>query len=336
MSLTIRDVAKKAGVGVATVSRVMNNSGQVSPQMRELVRAAITEMGYVPNPTARRLSLGRTFTIGVIVPFFTRYSFVERLRAIENLLANAGYDVVIFNVETVERRDKYFSEVPRADRVDGVIIISLVPPETQARALKNSGVPVVLVDIYNPLLPSVSEDSVAGGRNATQHLLELGHREIAYIGDIFENPFDFTSSRNRYQGYAEALTAAGIPLNPDLVRLGEHGRAQAREMALSLLRAHARPSAIFASSDTQAMGILEAARDLGLRVPEDLSVIGYDDIEVAEYLGISTMRQSLFESGTLGAELLLHLLSGPDASQVPMFTPIPSALIARSTTGPLL
>jgi DNA-binding LacI/PurR family transcriptional regulator len=335
MSVTIRDVAKRAGVGVATVSRVINNSDLVSPGTRGVVLQAITELNYAPNPTARRLSLGRTFTIGVISPFFTRYSYIERLRAIEHVVSNSGYDIVVFNVESVERRDRYFREVPRPDRVDGVIIISLSPSEDHVASFRAGNVPVVLVDTVHPRLTSVCEDSVHGGSVATQHLINLGHRRIAFIGDVFENPYGFTSMRYRHIGYVEALRASGIAPDQNLLMLGEHGREQAREMALALLSGSNRPTAIVAASDTQAMGVLMAARELNLRVPEDLSVIGYDDIEVAEYLGLTTMRQSLYESGKLGVELLMRLMEASPGDRERVETiGLPSELVVRSTTGP--
>jgi DNA-binding LacI/PurR family transcriptional regulator len=336
MSVTIRDVAKKAEVGVATVSRVINNSELVSPGTRSRVMQAISELNYAPNPTARRLSLGRTFTIGVISPFFTRYSYIERLRAIEHIVSNSGYDIVVFNVESIERRDRYFREVPRPDRVDGVIIISLSPSDEHVAAFQVGNVPVVLVDTVHAGLTSVCEDSIVGGRVATQHLIDLGHRRIGFIGDVFENPYGFTSMRYRHAGYLEALDAAGIPVEAGLMQLGEHGRDQARMLALALLQRAQRPTAIVAASDTQAMGVLMAARELGLRVPEDLSVIGYDDIEVAEYLGLTTMRQSLYESGKLGVEALMRQMSTTAAERsAPQQIGLPSELVVRSTTGPV-
>ncbi len=333
MTVTIRDVAKRAGVGVATVSRVINHSALVSDATRETVVKAIAELNYTPNPTARRLSLGRTFTLGVITPFFTRYSYTERLRAIEHLASRAGYDIIVFNVDSVERRNRHFLEVPRPDRVDGVIVMSL-PPNDEEAALFNAGsVPVVLVDTVHASLTSICEDSVHGGRVATQHLIELGHRRIGFIADTFDNLYGFTSMRNRYLGYSQALQAVGLDIETGLIQLGEHGQEAAQRMAVALLSAPDRPSAIVAASDTHAMGVLKAAHALGLRVPQDLSVIGYDDIEVAEYLGLSTMRQSLYESGQLGVEALLAQISSGRAAGDIRHTRLLSELVVRSTTA---
>jgi DNA-binding LacI/PurR family transcriptional regulator len=334
-SVTIRDVAKKAGVGLATVSRVINESPQVSEATRRRVLEVIAELHYTPNPTARRLSLGKTLTIAVITPFFTRPAFIERLRGIENTLAESDYDLNIYNVETVQRRDQCMQQIPRPDRADGVIILSLSPRDDDLPFLQRAQVPIVLVDANHPSLSSLNRvivDDVAGGRTATQHLIDLGHRRIGYISDYLNNPFNFTSSRYRYQGYRQALDAAGIPFYPPYHGQGEHGRSEARLLADQMLALAERPTAIFAASDTQAMGVLEAARNAGLRVPEDLSVIGYDDIEIAEYLGLTTIRQLLYESGQIGVELLLDTLEGISAS--PVCRVLPTELIVRATTAP--
>jgi DNA-binding LacI/PurR family transcriptional regulator len=278
---------------------------------------------------ARRLSLGKTLTVAAIVPFFTRPAELERLRGVESTLAGSEYDLIVFNVETVERRDECFVDVPRPDRVDGVLIISLTPSDEDVKRFKSSGVPVVLVDTHHPDLSRAVTDDVAGGQLATQHLIDLGHRRIAYVGDLLSNPFNFTSSRDRYQGYRQALETAGIPFQPDYHQ-GEHGRYEARHLTAELLALPERPTAIFAASDTQAMGVLEAARDVGMVVPRDLSVIGYDDIEIAEYLGLTTIRQSLYESGQRGVELLLKTLENQGA---PESRVLPIELVARATTA---
>ncbi len=335
MAITIRDVAQKAGVGLGTVSRVINNSPQVSEATRARVLQTIHELDYSPNPIARRLAWGHTQTIAVIVPYFTRPSFVERLRGIQAALAESPYDLVVFSVETVEQRNRHFREVPRRDRADGVLIVSLAPTDSEAETFAASGVPIVLVDTQHEALSQVIEDSVLGGRLATEHLIGLGHRRIGYISDLLIDPlqpFYFTSSRNRYRGYRQALAAAGIPIQPDYHCEGLHGRYEARKLAAGLLALPERPTAIFAASDTQAMGVLEAARDAGLRVPEDLSVIGYDDIEVAEYLGLTTVRQLMYESGERGVELLLATMDTPP--EAPVCDILPVEMVVRDTTAP--
>jgi DNA-binding LacI/PurR family transcriptional regulator len=331
--VTIRDVAKRAGVGVGTVSRVLNDHPSVREPTRQKVLQAIAELDYSPNLLARRLSLGKTLTIAVIIPFFTRPSSVGRLRGVEYALADSEYDLILFNVETTARRDACFRDIPRRERVDGLLIISLSPRDDDVDRFLRAGVPTVLLDARHPRLSRTVTDDVAGGRMATQHLIDLGHHRIGYVSDPLENPFNFVSSRDRYEGYRQALDEAGIPFQSEYHRQGEHGRKEARENALRLLSLPDPPTAIFAASDTQAIGVLEAAQEMGLRVPEDLSIVGYDDIEVAEYLHLTTMRQPLFVSGVQGVELLLESIAAPPSS--PRRVVLPFELVARGTTAPM-
>jgi DNA-binding LacI/PurR family transcriptional regulator len=332
MPVTIRDVAKHAGVGVGTVSRVLNKSTCVSDGTRQRVLDAIKTLDYRPNPIARRLSLRRTLTISVIAPFFTRPSFVERLRGTEHALAESEYDMILYNVETTERRDECFEAVPRRERTDGMLVIALSPTDEVVNHFLQSGVPTVLIDAHHPSLSRVVIDDVEGGRLATQHLIDLGHRHIGFIGDHFQDLFNSFHCRDRYCGYQDALRRAGIEVRPDYYRQGDHGQQEARLMARDLLSLADRPTAIFAASDTQAMGVIEAANDLGLRVPEDLSVIGYDDIEVASFVHLTTIRQPLYSSGVEGVSLLLETIEDP--TPAPRRVLLPLELVERGTTAP--
>lgn len=331
---TIYDVAEHAGVGIATVSRVLNDSQRVRPQTRERVLAAIKELNYTPSKVARGLSRGQThpstLTIGVIVSFFTRPAFVERLRGIEMAVAEHKHQLTIFNVETADQRDARFREV--IGRVDALLIVSLPPGEEDVARFLDSGTPTVLVDAPHPRLNSVVVRDVEGGRLATEHLIEKGHRKIAYIGDPFDNPFGFQTSRDRYTGYRQALETAGIPLREEYVLLGEHGQYRAKLMAKQLLNLDDPPTAIFAFSDTQAMGVLGAVRESGLTCPDDVSLVGFDDIEVAQYLGLTTVHQPLYESGLRAFELLMEVIEAPPAS--PVVIELPVTLIERQTTAP--
>lgn len=334
MAATIRDVARRAGVGLGTVSRVLNNSPLVSPVTRKRVLEAIAELRYSPSQIARSFASGKNFTISAIAPFFTRPSVIERLRGVESALHASGYSLVVFNVETAARRDTCLHDLTRHDRSDGALIISLTPREDEVAALRDSGLPVVLIDAAVAGIGGVQIDDVAGGELATRHLLDLGHRRIGFIGDADEEirAFNFTSSRHRNVGYRRALAAAGLEPQPDYQRYGAHGRYEARLLARQLLHLPQPPTAIFAASDTQAMGVLEAARDLHLRVPDDLSIIGFDDIDVAEYLGLSTVQQPLFTSGTRGVELLLGLIGGDPPLPQPEILTVD--LVVRHTTAP--
>jgi LacI family transcriptional regulator len=336
MPATIRDVAKKAGVGLGTVSRVINQSPKVSVETRKRVLDAIEELDFRPSPIARRLSLGRTQTIATLVPFFTRPATVERLRGVEISIAGSEYDLIVFNIETPERRDSAYRDIARRERVDGLLVISLPPTPEALGYLKSAKIPLVFVDVNHPdidAFPRVVVDDVQGSRLAIEHLLELGHKRIGFISDPLNEPFSFTASHHRFQGYQQALDEAGIQLDSQLHRHTEHGRYEARELALELLGLPERPTAIFAASDTQAIGVLEAARSIGLKVPEQLSVVGYDDLDLAAHLNLTTVRQLLFESGQIGVRMLLEAIADPELP--PTCEWLPTELVVRGTTASL-
>lgn len=327
---TIRDVARHAKVGVGTVSRVLNDSPLVSEDARRRVHRTIDELGYRRSSTARNLSLGRTQMIGVVAPFFTSASVLERLRGVVDQLRDHGdYDLVLFDVESLAQREDAFRSFARTDRVDGLLVMSLRPSDEEVDRLRREGLPVVLVDVVHPALPRVVIDDTLGGSLATEHLLARGHTTIGFVGDA-PSPFGFTSSERRRQGMARALRRAGIARNGALEILAPHGREHARESAERLLNLPDRPSAIFAASDVQAMGVLEIARAKGLRVPADLAVIGFDDIEVAEVLGLTTVRQPLRDTGARGVDLLLSAIDGDGGEPTEELAPL--TVIARMTT----
>lgn len=250
------------------------------------------------------------------------------------MLSDTDFDLVIRDVDTAERRDRALHRLPLAQRTDGLLVISLQPTDTEMNDLRAAPVPVVIVDAHAPDvqgLPHVVGDDIRGGALATDHLLDLGHRRIAFIGDRIDHPLA-PSSRHRYAGYERALKGRGIQIRPELLAFGEHGRYEARDLAAALLATSARPTAVFAASDTQALGVLSAAHQVGLRVPEDLSVMGYDDVEIASHVGLTTVRQHLYESGRLGAEMLLSEVRSR-AAEPPSVVLAPEVLV-RGTTAP--
>lgn len=332
---TIRDVAQRAGVSLATVSRALNGSSLVNEDTKRRIVAVAAELDFAPSLSARRLSLGKTQTITVLASFLTRPQAAERLRGIDAALADSEFDLVIYNVETVEKRNQYFQTLPLRQRTDGLLVVSLPPPADRVARLARADVPVVFIDAHQGIeaLPRVHGDDVAGGALATRHLLEMGHRRIGFVGDAFDNPFGFTSSHDRYEGYARALASADLSAGEQPVLLGSHGRYEARDLAARMLVQADRPTAIFAASDTQALGVLAAAQDLGLHVPDDLSVIGYDDIEACDFVGLTTVRQHLFESGRQGAQLLMSEII-ERAPTAPAVVLDPEIVRRRTTAGP--
>jgi DNA-binding LacI/PurR family transcriptional regulator len=237
-----------------------------------------------------------------------------RLAGALTVLDEQGYDTVVCNVDTPQQRDHHLAALTRRHRADGVMVVSLRLSRQQLESFRRAGVPLVTVGVLAPGVPQTITDDVMGGRLATGHLLALGHRRIGFVGDTAHRMsvthLGFSSSQHRLSGYRQALAAAGVDYDAGLVRRGPFGPANAETLAAGLLALPDRPSAIFAASDTQAMGVLTAADRCGIAVPGQLSVIGFDDIESAALLGLSTVRQPLENSGAEGARRLCALLRG--------------------------
>jgi LacI family transcriptional regulator/LacI family repressor for deo operon, udp, cdd, tsx, nupC, and nupG len=326
---TIRDVARRAGVGVGTVSRVLNDSPSVTKATHARVIKAIDQLGYRRSSTARSLSLGRSHAVGVVAPFFTSPSVVERLRGVVERLAERGYSLVLFSIETPQQESITLQELAR-QRVDGLLVISLPLSPDELAALRRDDLPVVMVDVGHDELPHVVIDDVRGGELATEHLIEKGHERIGFVGDVPTNPFGFTSSERRRKGFKRVIRRKRIRAANAPEALGGYGRVEARRLAEELLSADDPPTAVFAASDMQAIGVLETAGSMGLRVPDDLAVIGFDDIEMAGVIGLTTVRQPLYETGARGADLLLAAIEGEADSALEELKPL--VVIERDTT----
>jgi DNA-binding LacI/PurR family transcriptional regulator len=332
---TIADVAAVAGVGVGTVSRVLNGGVNVRESTRLKVLEVIERLGYRPSHLAAALSRGTQRTVAILVPHLTRPATVARLAGALSVLDQQRYDTIVCNVDTPEQRDHHLAALTARHRADGVIIVSVHLGQQHLAAFRRGGIPLVTVDVPAPGVPQTIIDDVAGGRLATTHLLGLGHRRIGFIGDAVARKtacdLGFASSRRRLQGYRRALAAAGVAADPELVRLGPHGPGVAAELAEQLLRLPEPPTAIFAASDTQAMGVLRAAEQRGFPVPRRLSVVGFDDIESAALLSLSTVRQPLEHSGAEAARRLCALLRGVQVR--PLRQLLPLRIVQRSSTG---
>jgi DNA-binding LacI/PurR family transcriptional regulator len=332
---TIADVAAASGVGVGTVSRVINGAANVREATRDSVLKVIDQLGYRPSHLAVSLSRGTARTMAIVVPHLTRPSVVMRLAGALAVLDEQGYDTVVCNVDTPQQRDHHLAALTKRHRADGVIVVSLRLSRQQLASFGRAGVPLVTVGVLAPGVPQTVTDDVAGGRLATEHLLSLGHRRIGFVGDTVRrmsaSNLGFTASEHRLRGYRQALAVAGIDYDPRLVRRGPYGPANAEALAAELLALPDRPSAIFAASDTQAMGVLTAADRCGIPVPGQLSVIGFDDIESAALLGLSTVRQPLEDSGAEGARRLCALLREEQVS--PLRQQLALAVVHRSSTA---
>lgn len=302
--VTIHDVARHAGVAVATVSRVMNNTGQVRTETRMRVLAAVEALGYRPNRTARGLARGRLATVAALVPFVTHPSAFARVQGMVETCRHLGLPVSLFDVELPEHQGEHLSALTGDLRPEGLVIVALHPSDDECDRLRTAGLRPVLLDAEHDEFSSVCVDDEAGGVLATEHLLGLGHERVGFVGDLEHDRFGFTASERRHRGYLRALATAGIAPREEYVCTGPHGRDTARRHARALLDLAEPPTALFAASDTQALGVLEAARERGLRVPEDLSVVGFDDVDIAAHAGLTTIRQPLVDSGRQAARIV--------------------------------
>jgi DNA-binding LacI/PurR family transcriptional regulator len=329
---TIQDVARHANVAVGTVSRVINESQGVKPATRQRVLKAIKELDYSPNLIARSMTSKRTGSVGVIVPFFTRPFFSEVLRGVAVAVAQTGRELILYNVESNEQCVSYYHTLPKQRKADGLLLISLYPDDAAVAGFRRADLPVVLIDAYHPLLTSLVVNNVEGAYQAVKCLIEHGHRRIGFINGIAEGDFHFNTSNDRFIGLHRALGGAGILYEPDLVLTAEWSRQGGRQAALQLLTRPNRPTAIFAASDIQAVGVLEAARSLNMSVPTDLSVIGFDGIELSEILELSTIQQPMQHMGELGAQKLMKQIeSNTDIEAGPELIRVQPGLVLRHT-----
>ena len=329
---TIEDVAVAARVSVATVSRALRGLPNVAASTRERVERVANELNYRADPAASRLATGRSKSLAVVVPFVNSWYCAEIMAGVEAVCAEAGYDTLVISLRTdgTERRTIDGSEALHR-RVDGLVMVDIALSDDEVDAVKDHGLVVVSIGPELHGCRSTGIDDVEVGRLATHHLVELGHRRIGMIGDRTDSVFWFVVPRLRQHGYEQACHDAGIAVDPRLIVEGSftvQGGAEAFEHLMSL---DDPPTAVFAIGDAMAFGVMQRARELGLSVPGDVSVIGVDDQPVAEVLGLTTIHQDVAEHGARAARWLVDELSGNDTSVHRFDAPI--ELVVRETTG---
>ncbi len=330
---TIYDVAELAGTSIATVSRVLNSPGRVSEASRRKVMAAIDQLNFVPKAEARARTLQSTGRIGVITPFFTSPSFVDRLRGVAAALARSHYELVVYTVDTMERLNGYLSTLPITGNLDGLIIISLPINDEAAERLINNRIRTVLIEHAHPAFSVISVDDHEGGRMAAQHLIEQGHKRLSYVyfGEIPD--YSIHPEVERLAGFREALAEHGLTLPDEYIKYVPVSRVGIREKLAELLALPEPPTGIFAPSDDLAIRVIHRARELGWMVPRDFSVVGYDGIEIAEHVDLTTISQRLTDSGRVAAEMLLAALT--DSTQPIQQVQLQLQLQVRGTTSRL-
>lgn len=333
---TIKDVARHANVSVTTVSHVVNGTRHVSDEGRARVQEAIRALGYVPSAIARSLKSNNTRTLGMLIPNSSNPYFAEIVHAVEDRAFGAGYNVILCNTNDEAHRQGSYLQVLAERRIDGLIVVSTGQDSTLPTQLAGLSVPTVLVDreieIAEQPCDLVETAHMQGGQLATQHLLALGHRRIACIS----GPAGLVPSEQRIAGWRAALAAAGCDHGDHLVWNGHFTSQGGYDAMHALLGAGATPpTAVFVCNDLMAMGALCAAHERGLRVPESLSIVGFDDIELAAFTSppLTTVAQPKQRIGTLAVDMLLERIDGQrqDARQV-MLQP---ELRTRSSTAPL-
>jgi len=328
---TIYDVAKSASVSISTVSRVINGSSSVSDATRERVQDAIDRLNFVPKAEARARAMKDFARIGVLTPFFTAPAFVQRLRGVAAGLMSTRYELTIFTVESLDHLNHYLATLPLTGHLEGLILLSLRVNDESARKLVENGLETVLIEFPRADLNTVEIDDIAGGELAADFLFQKGHKRVGFIGDTTDlGPHAILPITKRLWGFQKGLTKYDISLTDELICTSRYEVKDAEEKITHILQHPDRPTAIFAATDLQAVGVINKARQLGIRVPEDLAVLGFDNLDVADYIGLSSIDQSLDESGRLAVEILLARLKDPGRPL--RHVRLPLTLIERNTT----
>ncbi|MET3351711.1 UNVERIFIED_ORG: DNA-binding LacI/PurR family transcriptional regulator [Arthrobacter sp. UYEF1] len=341
----IKDVADRAGLSIATVSRALSGKANVSAKSRQLAKAAADELGFVPSYHASSLASGRNHNVGLVVPSIHRWYFSSVLEGVSGTLLDAGYDLTLYNMgDRPERRRSVLSDFLLRKRLDAVITVALVLSDAEIKQLLAFRRPIVGIGGALAGASTIRIDDARLARTATEHLLGLGHTRIAHITGSAELNQDFKLPGIRRDGFETAMQAAGHAVRPEWVVSADFTIQGAYASARKLLASAAgRPTAIFAASDEMAIGAILAARDFGLRVPEDLSVIGMDGHELGEVFGLTTINQDARGQGALAARILLETLDAGAKQHATGVPPSPAAtdleyptefLIRNSTAVP--
>ncbi|HEX2553766.1 MAG TPA: LacI family DNA-binding transcriptional regulator [Microvirga sp.] len=322
----IQDVARLAAVSTATVSRALAHPDRVSPEARARVMAAIAQIGYVPNPAARTLRSQKSRMVLVVLPNLGNIFFSKILRGIEETLFEAGYGMIIGDLDGSPEKEARFTAFMAGGQVDGAILLN-GHVFSEARA----GIPLIALceAIPEAAIPQIEVDNRAAAQAMTEYLAALGHRRIAYVcgpaGNVLE--------RERLRGYRDGLAAAGLAFDPGLVFPGDYSLEAGVQVGEGILAREGRPGAVFCSNDEMAIGLMRTLISGGLRVPQDISVAGFDDIEFAAVVEppLTTVHQPRRELGQAGAAVLLDLLAGRKAQPR---VRLPTEIIVRASTGP--
>jgi len=328
--VTMRDVAREAGVSVNTVSRALAGKPDVSPETRARVLEVAERLGYRPNKLARGLRSNKTFTLGVIVTDIANPFFAELVKGVEEAARGRGYSILLGDTGEDPAKEEAAIQVMMAERVDGLLITPVQSSRQALEEVMDSGFPVVLMGRYFPDLeaPFVVTDDVHGAIMAVEHLIALGHEHIGHVA----GPLHISSARDRLLGYRKALEAHGIPLRDDYVLQGAVTLEDGYIAGKKLLKLNPLPTAVFAYSDFVAVGIMQAILEAGLRIPEDVSLVGYDDIVFSAYtkVPLTTIRIPKRKLGKEAVHLLISRLG--NRRNIPSHKKLKVDLVVRDST----
>lgn len=330
--VTIADIAKRAGVSKATVSRVLNSKPDVDESTRQRIFGIIQETGYAPRVTAVSLATGRTHLIGLLAPSLSRPYSLEIIQGVAEGVEESEYELVLYTTSLAEKNQELFVEVLSNGLTDGLVVLLPRDGLHNLAHLRTARMPVVLIDHRGMAagLPSVTVANRKAAYEACQYLIGLGHRRVGFIAGLL----DFGCSRDRLEGYRCALDEAGLDASPDLVKIGDFSLASGYARTMELLAGTPRPTAIFCSNDEMANGALRAVRAAGLRVPGDVSVLGFDDVPLAALTvpPLTTVRQPLRAMGRKAVEMVFRQLEGGTID--PFEVELQTELVIRESCGP--
>jgi DNA-binding LacI/PurR family transcriptional regulator len=316
-------------VSLSTASRALNDAYGVSPTTRQRVLDVARQLDYVVSPEASRLAGGATGRVALVVPHVERWYFGAIIGGLEHVLSAAGLDVLLYHVGDADDRRRFFNDLPVRRKVDGVVVVAFPVDEAERQRLQLMGVTIVAAGGDSATYPHVRIDDEVASRQAVEHLLRLGHTRIGMITAV--DPYQ-PARPTRSEGYYSALADAGIPIDEGLIVSIDWGGAQGADAMAQLLSLTEPPTAVYAHSDEVALGAMRTIRRAGLRVPEDISIVGVDDHPLADLVDLTTVRQPAREQGVLAARMLLALLRGEDG--VDEAITLPTYLVPRRSTAP--
>ena len=332
MTVTIYDVAREAGVSMATVSRVVNNNPNVKPQTRKKVYEAIERLGYRPNAVARGLASKKTTTVGGVIPDIANAIFAEVARGIEDIANMYHYNIILCNADKRKEKEIRVINTLLEKQVDGLLFMGGAVTDEHLQAFSTSNVPIVLCATTDEkgTMPSVDIDHEAAAFDAVNKLISEGHRRIAMISGTLQDP---ANGYARYQGYKRALEQAGLAVDEAYVRVGNYKYESGIEAMQYFLGLPERPTAVFAATDEMAIGAIHSIQDAGLKVPDDISVISVDNIRMASMVRpqLTTVAQPMYDIGAVSMRLLTKLMKKETVEQARVV--LPHELIVRQSVG---